>query len=362
MNSSTTSMTGNRQGDDLPLPRDKVVRGIRYFGILTVISLTILFYVTSTRETLTAFGRLDLGFLLLAALLQVLDIFLGAWRNHVLVRKFTPGVSLRLCFRAQLANEFGAAVTPGQSGGGPAWLYVLHRGGIPIAAAMAVSIVVFLTTISFFLITTSAALYYLSSEFNNNTLFYLLQIGFLMCTGMMVLIFLSLAMPGLVGAWLRGIAGQESKSPLRWRRSLGRCCAGAEKALQQYTHTCRQFFRKDLRYLIFAFVITSAYYLVKLNLAYVILLGLGLEVDYLGALAVLAVLRFILYFTPTPGGSGIGELSIATLMASIIPGYLLPVYTVLYRAYHLFLPAIFGAWVLLNELRPRHESATAVNT
>ena len=349
-------------GAGTSLPREKLVRGIRYFSILTVISLTILFYATSTRETLTAFGHLDLGFLLLAALLQVLDIFLGAWRNHVLVRKFTPGVSLHLCFRAQLANEFGAAVTPGQSGGGPAWLYVLHRGGIPIAYAMAVSIVVFLTTISFFLISTSVALYYLSSAFNSHALFYLLQIGFLMCTGMMVLIFLSLAMPGLVSAWLQGIASQESKSPLRWRRSLSRCCAAAEKALQQYHHTCRHFFRKDLRYLIFAFVITSAYYLVKLNLAYVILLGLGLEVDYINALALLAILRFILYFTPTPGGSGIGELSIATLMASIVPGYLLPVYTVLYRAYHLFLPAIFGAWVLLKELHPRHERTTVINT
>ncbi|MCB0292949.1 MAG: hypothetical protein KDH97_22030, partial [Calditrichaeota bacterium] len=79
-------------------------------------------------------------------------------------------------------------------------------------------------------------------------------------------------------------------------------------------------------------------------------------------LALLAILRFILYFTPTPGGSGIGELSIATLMASIVPGYLLPVYTVLYRAYHLFLPAIFGAWVLLKELHPRNERAKVINT
>ena len=73
--------------------------------------------------------------------------------------------------------------------------------------------------------------------------------------------------------------------------------------------------------------------------------------DYLTAIAILALLRFILYFAPTPGGSGIGEISIGVLMSPIMPLYLLLIYTVLYRALHLFLPAVFGAWVLLAELR-----------
>ena len=100
-----------------------------------------------------------------------------------------------------------------------------------------------------------------------------------------------------------------------------------------------------------AFAVTSLYYFGKLNLAYLIMLGMGVEVSYLTAMAVLALLRFVLYFSPTPGGSGVGEISIAALMSIIMPDYMLPVYAILYRAFHLYLPAAFGAWVVFAELR-----------
>ena len=78
---------------------------------------------------------------------------------------------------------------------------------------------------------------------------------------------------------------------------------------------------------------------------------MGVEVSYLTAMAVLALLRFVLYFSPTPGGSGVGEISITALMSIIMPGYMLPVYAILYRAFHLYLPAAFGAWIVFSELR-----------
>ena len=68
-------------------------------------------------------------------------------------------------------------------------------------------------------------------------------------------------------------------------------------------------------------------------------------------MSVLALLRFVLYFSPTPGGSGVAEISIAALMSLIMPAYLLPIYAILYRAFHLYFPAAFGAWIVFAELR-----------
>jgi hypothetical protein len=46
-----------------------------------------------------------------------------------------------------------------------------------------------------------------------------------------------------------------------------------------------------------------------------------------------------------------------------MPSYLLPIYAVLYRAFHLFLPATLGAWVLITALKAsakaKPESPTA---
>jgi len=120
----------------------------------------------------------------------------------------------------------------------------------------------------------------------------------------------------------------------------------------KFVKTQSKFIFQNFRFSVLKiFLITGLYYLNKLIVAYIIILGLGVQVNFLTALAILALLRFIIYFTPTPGGSGVGEISIAVLMSAILPAYLLPVYTVLYRSFQLFLPSAFGAWVLLKELK-----------
>ena len=62
-------------------------------------------------------------------------------------------------------------------------------------------------------------------------------------------------------------------------------------------------------------------------------------------------LQFVLYFAPSPGGSGIAEFSIAVLMASILAADLIPVFTLLHRIFLLFLPAVIGSFVVLRELK-----------
>lgn len=149
------------------LLKKKISRGIRYLLVFTAAGLAVLFYATCTRETLAALAHLDIRFLVLAVLLQGADIGLGAWRNHILVRKLKPDISPWLCLKAQLANEFGSAVTPGQSGGGPAWLYVLHLGGISPDRAIAVSVLIFLSTLVSFEISTTISAFAIGGRFSS---------------------------------------------------------------------------------------------------------------------------------------------------------------------------------------------------
>lgn len=351
MNCAEANMMASNITAAGPLPRKKIYKGLVYFVMFTVASLGILFYATSTRETISVLSRINVRFLLLAALLQFVDIGMGAWRNHVLVQKLKPGVKPWLCFKAQLANEFAAAVTPGQSGGGLAWLYVLHRGGISLGSAVAVSVIVFLTTLIFMQISTSVSAFALSNHFSDQIFQYFLRFGFVICTGLLVLILSSLVMPYRIGRFITSITLPLKSSSKRWKARLASMGEKVAEAIRQYHDSCMLFLSRHPAAVVKAFLITGMYYLLKLHLAYVILLGLGLNIDYLTALAILAILRFILYFSPTPGGSGVGELSIAALMSTLMPLYLLPVYTVLYRLFHLFLPAAFGAWVLLSELK-----------
>lgn len=79
--------------------------------------------------------------------------------------------------------------------------------------------------------------------------------------------------------------------------------------------------------------------------------GLGIEADYVTVLAVLVLLRFTHHFIRTPGGSGIDEVTIAAFMAMAMPAHLFPIYAVLQRIFHLFMPATLGACMLIAELK-----------
>ena len=47
--------------------------------------------------------------------------------------------------------------------------------------------------------------------------------------------------------------------------------------------------------------------------------GLGVEQNYLGVVARQAVQFSLLYFSPTPGGSGVAEASVPMFMAGVLP-------------------------------------------
>jgi uncharacterized protein (TIRG00374 family) len=333
------------------LPKEKIYRGLRYFAILTVLGLAILFYATATRKTLEALGHLDVQFLLLAAALKAIDIGVGAWRTFLLVRRVKPGISPTLCVRGQLANEFGAAATPGQSGGGPAWLYVLYRGGVPVAGAVATSVLVFQSTLVFFMVATFTALSALDVVAPDRTVFALFQYGFLLCAALFCTLFLSLWKPQVIEGAIEAVVRHARRKAGGFRDRVVRWGEGLEGSIHRYSESGLMLWREHRSSVLSSFLMTVVYYLNRLNLSYFLLRGLGLDVDYLTALAILALLRFALYFMPTPGGSGIGEITIAALMSAVIPTCLLPIYAVLYRAFHLFLPATLGAWVLISELK-----------
>ena len=98
-------------------------------------------------------------------------------------------------------------------------------------------------------------------------------------------------------------------------------------------------------------VVTVVLYLNKFTLAYFIMLGLGGTGDYASMIAIQAILIFIAYASPSPGGSGIAELSIGALMTTMLPMSAIAIFAVLQRFFLYYLPAILGFFVLTGELK-----------
>lgn len=335
--------------------RKLIKKGILYFILFTLLSLAILFFYSNTGKAIEVLGRLDFRFLALAVGMSLLDMWLGGWRNHILARVLKPGISQMVCIRANLANIFMGAVTPSQTGGAPAQLYIWHREGIPLKDGLTISLINWFSTLIFFPTSAFIALMILKNQFSEDILSYLLRFGFIIFLVLLTLVTIAFIRPILIGKVLRGIGYWIGSLNSKWEQKIVEKADQLYASVQGYQQSCKALLI-DRPYLFpYSFFMTTLLYFNKFCLAYVLMLGIGGTAAFWPVIAVQVVVIFILYFAPSPGGSGIAELSIAGLMSSILASDLVPAFTLLHRVFLLFIPAIVGTWVVTSALRKHAE-------
>jgi len=145
-------------------------------------------------------------------------------------------------------------------------------------------------------------------------------------------------------------SGLIAKINPKWKNKLEGFGENATKSMIDYRKSMAHFLAKRPWLIFMSFFITILLYFNKYVTAYFLLLAFGVEADFWTVVAIQAVVYLILYFAPTPGGSGIAELSISGLMAGIVANEYLASFTLLYRSFLVFIPALLGAIVMLTEL------------
>jgi uncharacterized protein (TIRG00374 family) len=347
--------TGNGLGE--ALHGRSVAKGLAAFVVLTGAGLLVLFTFTARGAAGETLPRLHAGFLLLASASAILDTFLGALRYHVFIRKIRRGTSLWLPIRADLANRFVGAVTPSQTGGGPAQVFILHRGGVPVPEALSFLAINFLFTLVVFLTAGGAAAWALGDRVPAGIASPLLRYGGTALLGGLVLMLIALGRPDACARALERAASHLERVAAGWARVCARAGRFLAGSVDRYRTSCARFLREDPTLPLTGLVLTLLLYLNKFTLAWLVLRGLGAEGAYGTTVAVQALLHLILYVAPTPGGSGIAELTTGALMSVVLPGPMLGPFTLAYRVLLVYAPATVGAFVLAAELRRKQKIA-----
>ena len=88
----------------------------------------------------------------------------------------------------------------------------------------------------------------------------------------------------------------------------------------------------------------------KLLAGYVAIRALGLHANFVDILLLQTLVMFLLYFAPTPGAAGIGEVLSAAVMSSFVPRELTPIYILLWRLILSYITVatgfiVFSRWV-----------------
>jgi uncharacterized protein (TIRG00374 family) len=104
--------------------------------------------------------------------------------------------------------------------------------------------------------------------------------------------------------------------------------------------------------LFWATVLSGPSHANKLLAGYVALRAMGIpEINFVDILLVQTLIMFLLYFAPTPGASGIGEVLSAAVMSAYVPRELTPTYILVWRFILTYFTVAFGFFVFSAWLR-----------
>lgn len=351
MISEKESIKEDRKEVESIFNRKVIIQGSLWFALFTVAAIAGVFFFTHTGSTVKALTHISYGYIFLCFGMLFIDLMLGSWRNHIYIRKLAPGVSQWVSFRANVANMFMGAVTPAHSGAGPAQLYVYTSHGVKFIDAFAVALINLGATLIFMPLAGFAALLLMDQHEVSGMVPAMLKygFGFFFLSGFAFL--LAFWKPVWVGIIIKKVAAALSRILPQKKKRLAVWAENTYTKISLYQQTCRVILKQYPLLFPLSLLLTAVLYFNKYCLQYVILLGLGVPASLVQVISIQVLIQFMIYFAPSPGGSGFAEVSISVLFGKFVPAALLPVFTLLQRSFLLFFPALIGAYVVINLLR-----------
>ncbi len=338
------------------ITKKRMRRGLQLFTLLSLSSLVVIFVVTHSHITVAAIRKMSPVWLLAALPFILVDWLAGGYRILIFSRVFHAPIRLKTCIKANLANYFMAAVTPSQTGGGPAQIYVLYAGGMPGVEATSASLMTFFCT-TFFLIAAAGFTFGLRGTvpLPGKLMTRLFDVGLIFFFAVAVLMVAAIAFPGLY----RGIgklffvvlARLRRKDYFRAGSRVNRALDNVNRIHEQLIH----YLQKQWHIFILGVLLSGVCFFCKFAIAYVIVRSFSVQASFAEVALLQMVIILILYFFPSPGGSGAAELSAAALMTSVVSEAYIPFYVVLWRILTTYISVGVGGLVLLHELGKREE-------
>ena len=277
-----------------------------------------------TLKNLTSFPPWSIA---LALLCGSLGLTLDGTRLMHLVKISGEHITLGQAVQVVFGNYFLALLTPGATGGAVAQLMFLRRAGVPAGKATVLVIVRTLVSIRFliccmpFIILHDAGIL---PGIDNHTLMLISVITFVVIA-LIVIAFRANTLDYFVLRLTKRLSTKRSKKLLAFYRDLK---TGVHLLASSPKSMVRIFFESGLS-LMFIYAIVPC-----------LLLGLGVTTaDWY---------NMLLYFTPTPGGSGIAEGGFVLLFADSVPAGTVGILAVCWRLIAEYIPFFIGFYYTLK--------------
>ena len=331
-------------------------RGLEVSLLISLASFAgILLYKGNYREFLASLGRIEPAWILVGAAVASMDWVGGGLRHWVISRQVWPQATLKAMIVAGGMGAWAGYVTPVHAGASPMMVYAMRRYGIPIPVGLTTILMSFITTVAFFAFTGPMALLLgggRSLMEKGNLLglsLFDLFVGSLTIFGGLGALFLFLVLfPGVARDLTHRLADRLGRRSLRVAERLQGLRAGVDQA-----HAALVTYNTPRGWLALGtgVILTALAYAPRLLSGYVALRVIGIEAHFVDVLLLQILITFLLYFAPTPGASGIGEILSALVMQVYVPKGLVPLYTLFWRLFITYGTVVVGSLIFYSWVR-----------
>jgi len=323
-------------------------RGLELFAGISLAGVGgLLFYGHNFQAFIGALFSVHWGWLVVGLGLASMDWVGGGTRLWVVARHVHPGVRLQDMIIAGGMSAWAAYLTPFQTGAGPTMMWVMRRAGVPLPEAMTSTFMTFVATVAFFALAGPLAIYLGGGRSLAEhhvvlgiTYYDLFRTSLTIFGILGVLMLVAMVFP----AWLRDgvhwLAGRLERRSRRIAARIEQLRDGIDQA-----HECMVAFGspQGLLALFWAVILSAPSHANKLLAGYVALRALGIPANFVDILLLQTFITFLLYFAPTPGGSGLAEFLSAAVMSIYVPREITPTYILIWRFVNSYATVIVGS-------------------
>jgi len=292
-------------------------------------------YFTVDIHTLRHLNNFQPWSLVIALILLAIGLYFDGTRLMHLVRISGEKIRLMDAVHVVFGNYFLALLTPGAAGGAVAQVMFLRRAGVPIGKASVLVVVRTLLSIFFLLLCLPIVFYYdpgILPGISDNVLATISAIIVLSTLGIVGLFRTS----GL-NYLLVVLTKKLSHNHRRRVFAISRDVRGAVFMLTSAPASMLKVFVESIISLLALYSIVP-----------ILFMGMGVTVNLPQIMGRMILLNILLYFAPTPGGSGIAEGVFIFLFSTFLPSGTVGVAAVAWRMIVEYLPFIIGLYFTIK--------------
>ncbi len=314
---------------------NKMVKRGLFLGLIVLLVSAVTIYFTIDLKALASLDHFKLSSLILAALALIVGLFFDGRRLQRLVKMIGYDLSLQAVLRVIFSNYFMALLTPGASGGAVAQVLILRSYGIPLMEATPIVLVRTIFSILFLIVMLPLVVWQTDVTIPYISQGMLLTLSFLAVFSLLLVLYL------LQTKFVRSLIYQlgnrlHKTSPKSLLIKLDRLNEGFGLLYKHPRDSFLVFIESGLSLLALYCIGPALMFAFTGDLPLVTLLGY------------MIVLNLILYFAPTPGGTGVAEGLFIVLFGAFVPTGTIGLIAVAWRLVAEYIPFLIGMYAVLT--------------